>query len=367
MTPNQEDFSIKFCFGQPYLGDNIYHFAKSALKFYNLIMKKERGSAIIIAVLLITAIGTIAFSFGRVFLLQAAKAALYENGISAYYAAESGLEEAFLRYRFDRESQVPFGGDIAANVFRSNMTLTNEEVITSGINGGIYEGIAKSKNLPTNWDINNQIYDLKMDSKSTQFGSLDATAPHTIGRDNSEKIDTSLVFAEVGGDLDLTFRPTNVLNNTVNGVNNFQGDSRCALVEIKIIGKTNASSSPVEFKGLFMNAASNSTVCPVAFGLRTAFTTFPNSADGTYSITGLRSRLGYTGVLEQSSLFIKPLGADIQIVLTGADNNNLFGASTLVTSTGYYGGVARTLEANIDRQSGTLYDLFDYVIYKAKP
>jgi hypothetical protein len=38
--------------------------------------------------------------------------------------------------------------------------------------------------------------------------------------------------------------------------------------------------------------------------------------------------------------------------------------ATKVESTGYYGGVSRKLEATIDRQSGTLYDLFDYVIYK---
>jgi hypothetical protein len=40
------------------------------------------------------------------------------------------------------------------------------------------------------------------------------------------------------------------------------------------------------------------------------------------------------------------------------------GPFTTITSTGYYGGVTRKLVANVDRQSGTLYDLFDYVINK---
>jgi hypothetical protein len=42
------------------------------------------------------------------------------------------------------------------------------------------------------------------------------------------------------------------------------------------------------------------------------------------------------------------------------------GPYTTVSSVGTYKGVYRTLEANIDRQSGSLYDLYDYVIYKAK-
>ena len=40
------------------------------------------------------------------------------------------------------------------------------------------------------------------------------------------------------------------------------------------------------------------------------------------------------------------------------------GPYSYLNSTGYYGGVTRTLTANIDRQSGTLYDLYDYVIFK---
>ena len=40
------------------------------------------------------------------------------------------------------------------------------------------------------------------------------------------------------------------------------------------------------------------------------------------------------------------------------------GPYTTVQSTGYFGSVVKKLSADIDRQSGTLYDLFDYVVYK---
>jgi hypothetical protein len=76
------------------------------------------------------------------------------------------------------------------------------------------------------------------------------------------------------------------------------------------------------------------------------------------------------------TLTLKPLYYDAYIGIStaacltpNACNNNdkgivMPGPFTNIQSTGYYGGVTRTISANIDRQSGTLYDLFDYVIFE---
>ena len=57
--------------------------------------------------LLITSIGVITFGIGRALFVQTQTGALYENGVMAYYAAESGIEEGFLMYRYNQNSEIP--------------------------------------------------------------------------------------------------------------------------------------------------------------------------------------------------------------------------------------------------------------------
>ena len=93
-------------------------------------------------------------------------------------------------------------------------------------------------------------------------------------------------------------------------------------------------------------------------------------------ITSAGGALPQVSNSDKVTLYVKPLYYDAAIALTidqcDKDLNNctnksnvVAGPYTNISTTGYYGGTTRKLEANIDRQSGTLYDLFDYVIYKA--
>jgi hypothetical protein len=42
------------------------------------------------------------------------------------------------------------------------------------------------------------------------------------------------------------------------------------------------------------------------------------------------------------------------------------GPTTTINSVGYFAGNSRQITANIDRQSGTIMDIFNYVIYKGQ-
>ena len=64
---------------------------------------KKRGSALIIALLIMATVGGVTFGIGRLFFLDRSITALYENSTIAYYAAESGLEEGMLRYRYKKK------------------------------------------------------------------------------------------------------------------------------------------------------------------------------------------------------------------------------------------------------------------------
>ena len=98
---------------------------------------KKKGSAILIATLLVTAIGSLAFSFGKILLADITSASIYENGVGSYYSAESGIEEGMLRYRFSSSATVPetgWGLDNSDLVYRSDLTA---KTLDTGLSAGV--------------------------------------------------------------------------------------------------------------------------------------------------------------------------------------------------------------------------------------
>lgn len=361
---------------------------------------KKRGSAIVIAILLVTAIGGIAFSFGRLFLLEAANASLYENGVGAYYSAESGIEEGFLRYRYNRNAEVPFG-DVA-----TKWTLGEDKVYSSDLTDATCSGascsgsgVARNRTLS---DLSHQLYDLRMgfigtDNKWPFMGqdidgigglnSADISDPSygtgkysylTIQKDQALKIDLS--------NFDFTSNDINFFA----GYDSASTSSEKRIVEVKI-SYDSWGGAVKEVKAIVSADAAGTCSSPNVFNQSGAgLAACQSQIVPATSITSLNSKILNVGALiagmkgsvvgmttpmvGRTSLFIKPLFYNIKVGLTtnsslplpSPDKTNIIpGANTLITSTGYYGGVTRTLEANIDRQSGTLYDLFDYVIYRA--
>lgn len=73
----------------------------------------QRGSALIITMLVVAAISTAAFGISRIFLADVRVAASLENALKSYYSAEAGVEEGLVRYRIDR------GDDTLNNVTNS--------------------------------------------------------------------------------------------------------------------------------------------------------------------------------------------------------------------------------------------------------
>lgn len=351
-------------------------------------MQKARGSAIVIAMLLVTAVGAVGFTFGKVLNIQITNETLYENGVGAYYSAESGIEEGFLRYRYDHnsvatptEGQVPsFLGlsnpaqrwlNLPKNVIRANLT-------SSIVYSNPTTGMPKSS-LAGITDPNTQYYDLRMGSKigstagdPTFNPASDPEQNFHINRDETKKIDLGGIF-NVGDDITLSFKASNPISITQQPV--VLRETRCTLVEVKLELQQTSTSPVIEKKKLLINSACDYHAIPNPV---TIITDFATTVDYTYDgITGIATRAGLktniapTIFYYQATLFLKPIGSDIDYSLqeTGpaVAQNPLNGANSVVTSTGYYGGVARTLEADIDLTNGSLYDLYDFVIYKNQP
>ncbi|MEK9155885.1 MAG: hypothetical protein AAB360_01110 [Patescibacteria group bacterium] len=314
----------------------------------------KRGSAIIISIFLISAATSVIFGVGRLMFQEISTVPIYEKGIAAYYAAESGIEEGFLRYRYNNENEVPiqeWSLAESSRVYRSNISTG---VVETGVNLG---GINRTVNLSNNRD---QIYDLRMGSQSESYGTLTdlgagSDSPYYLPRDEARKF--KILFP--ARDIDLAFRPR---GNTGGGAATLRNQN-CVLLEAKLVGRLTLADSLEEHKAIFGNNTCDYT------GLLAAGTykTYDLQVSGNAVIDNMRAQIWNSGDLAEAELILKPIGADIGF--TFADSVDparypLYGPYSIIQSYGYYGGVSRRLEAKVDRQSGTLYDLFDYVVYQ---
>lgn len=353
-------------------------------------MRKARGSAIVIAIMIITAIGMVAFYFGRVLLYEIASAALVENGVGAYYAAESGIEEGFLRYRFNRNAEVPFSGwtENEEKYSRNNLSDSCVEVLPGEpcvYNGG--DGLGIFKNNSDYVYPNRQLFDLRMGHKVSVHGNGSSPAAlafdHTvipfndpyatsdsvyrIKRDESKKFDMSQNFAIGGEDIELSFTWTKNENDNTEILSAPLDNSACVLIEAKLTGTR--AGAPKEYKKLLYNPSLSCDYSSIFQDGDNSVISYPAfSAENISTTNSFKSYVFDSAPLDNAILFLKPLGADIDIMIRpsiGASLSSVTGPYSSIKSIGHFGGVTRTIEANIDRQSGTMYDLYDYVIYKA--
>lgn len=369
---------------------------------------KKRGSAIIIAMLLLAGVGTVAFGISRLLFLETSKAVLYENGIPAYYAAESGIEEAFLRYKFNHNAAIPpittTGGYLDSNnAYQS--TLIDGSVNTGAALAGInptallsvaqqsqqiyqlrmgYLGTPQSNGIIKPWfgrDFNGDGYLTTTDYYDANYVTADYAALK-VEQDNTLKVDMS----NVGWGGDNRFYLELAFDNITSDV-----DKCFAIAELKLAFE---GTLPMEYKDLATYSPAN---CALTLGIaqgkllgQTGTENYDDPSDKfkyRIDLDSLYQRAGKTYAGQYSSgkviLTIKTLYKPAKVgIFTGLCNppsptspradcvntdgqyKAISGPFTYITSVGHYGGVTRTLTANIDRQSGTLYDLFDYVIYK---
>ena len=84
-------------------------FAGVSIFNFNLLKpaKLKLGSALIIALLTTAVISSIGFGVGRLMISEIKQSSRIEDSILAYYAAESGIEQALLLWRYNRNVEIP--------------------------------------------------------------------------------------------------------------------------------------------------------------------------------------------------------------------------------------------------------------------
>jgi hypothetical protein len=303
------------------------------------------------------AVGSVAFGIGRIFLLETSIVGIYESSTIAYYSAESGIEEGFLRYRYNRNAEVPLPQNNAFQ--RTNIT---ERTVSDS-------SVALATTPITT--ITDQIYDLNMklyeqyygDDKNNN-GRLDAgdlrdnsyADIFIVPFDESQKIDITSAI-KPSGDINLLFRK-------------FMGQCQSgflhtnAMVEIKLVGYIGGNLEEVKAVVLtpdYNGSNTSASLNAVRDGVALPSVYYVNNLlSSVYTQTGALTNFDRN---KNVTLYFKPLVCPVSIGINPSmPDRKIASAFSTVESRGYYGGVGRMLRARIDRQAGTLYDLFDYVI-----
>lgn len=318
---------------------------------------KQRGSAIIIAIFLITAVGSVAFGIGRLFALQSNISGFYENATIAYYSAESGVEEGLLRYRHNKNAVVTTaaGYENLSDMKQLATTPSDPVKFFYGMQMnylGSYYGadIYKKTSAFSDSDLND----------STYIGNSE----FKIKRDNSIKIDVSnlaVIGSDNGGDLNLYLRtPKYATGLSCEGTYGFTTGKTRPYIEAKVTGVVDTAFQEEKVALQYRSTGTHTDEEVLATSSDSGVLAYNNL------LTKIRDsrdtyRIFTSGKVELS---LKPIGCDVYFGLKPADaTKQIAQPYSTIKSTGYYGGVTRTLEARIDRQAGTLYDLFDFVIY----
>ncbi len=320
-------------------------------------MKKQRGSAILIAVFLIGAIGSAAFAIGRLFLLDSSLGASYENAAISYYVAESGIEEAMLRQRYNEETEIPDGKFYNLSEDKN----INTDLIESAANNfpdkqyyyltmvfkGDYWGEDINKDLIFNAsDVANKSYD-----KMYQI-PIDGSRAISLYSYNSA--DDINIFIKYLDPADLTEEcPVSITSV----------DEKKPRMEITLNFYDDATPSTYHNSSSFLDSYWNA-IADTETQIKPDTYISPVH---TYNSVIARLREGFTiNTSKVISLDLKNFGgcvAGVGVAERTGSTLNFSQPFTTVKSTAYYGGLSRTLKAEIDRESGTLYDIFDYLIY----
>lgn len=311
--------------------------------------KGKKGSALIMVMLVIAGITTIIFATQRIALVQFSQSVREEDNLTAYYAAQAGIEDGLVRYRFERNTEihedsnnnrVKFRFDLTNATFpRNPYEISSDIEITEGVNG--------------NYDPKHQYYDLAMNYRTYRINisGTGSILDHTNSVIKKDEVLTLTGFPPSGSftnylryviwfidepagcPLDQAFITFQIIRTTETG-GNIQRDSEQIVVKNIFHATTNRINSS-NTSNLDVSSSGTSTVSSIRIR---AF-----HCDIEYALASSKTATGNGSVADQ-----------------GLEFDSLI---TEIISTGYFGSAKRTLIAQVDRQTGNLIGIFDYILY----
>ena len=267
---------------------------------------KKRGDALLLTLLMLAVVAPMVFAVGTLTIMETRGAGRLQDSIAAYYAAEAGIEESLLNWKKDKDN-VP-------DIPKQNLT-----------------------NLGATCTTTDCCYTVDVTDKGQSVGNFDqitdSTNP-TLLQDNSIELDLSSNKPD-----DVFFK----FNSTSGAKSNLPSDASCRYgIEVTYLLNNDAGFT-------------HHVYCENQNQQRIFLST------GATTLTGsqLTNNWGSTYKIR-----IKPINTDIQYAYKTSNSNGLVPLQQIsIKSTGEYNQTKRTLEIKLDRNSGKIIGLFDFVIY----
>jgi len=295
--------------------------------------KKQKGTALLMTILLAGVISSLAFGLTKITLNEFFVGTKTEEGTEAYYAAEAGVQDALMRYKFHDKNNLEMPNDATQESNRVVRVYVNRERVAgkaASVNGGSRPSLGE----------NDYVYDLKVWYKEDCFSE---PCEYVLKKDESALFDVSNLSS---GNLRVIWR--------VPGNNS--GNRADAKLWYRIYDPSNGRNIN-DPRGLDRDF----------FTYLAYFNESQNPARNIPELNGFalpRGSARTISLLGGQALKFKAFGADIRLLLqTVRPNEFLGGPVTHIESTGYYGNTARKLEVLVDRNTKSIIDVFDYVIY----
>lgn len=348
--------------------------------------KKRKGAALVVAILLASIIGSAAIGVTAIAFRQVNIAETYNNGLVAFYAAESGLEQGLLYNKYDKNVEIPetvsgtFTPDAnnllrrPASAYRNYMS-DNSDIMRKPLHNPITADDKVGVTVGYTATDRTQVYDLQSFYKQAYVGS-DLVAPvGVVDEKDLTKPEYDSPTYKIAKDnaKSFTINSTGAIHLYWKWVKNdpLQGDcnSYPRALEIKVkVSEASPISGKNEYTALLRDRrcstlanSKDATQVSGTSGVNAVFTTGTN----------LLADMGIS-TFTPTEISLKPIGntrdsADgiyFGYYQEPISNRNSSGTSTTIQSIGYFAGNSRQITANIDRQTGTILDIFNYVIYK---
>jgi len=381
----------------------------------------KKASALIYALLVMGLIGIVAAGVSRVSLVSVRTSSAISNSTTAYFAAQSGIEHALLKYRYDRDYETAINGYVSGSPTYApdNLVFRRYFLIKAGgmetwnpatppnspliINNDQWQYIIDPYSQPTSNNVHSPghfiagtsysesiLYDLKMQYRNDYIGCDDFNDPgfpnvigaHDLtvsGYQNCTKPNnTDYLSGAISSDL------LKLDENEMSvGFNIEDGPTKDVYVYWKFNGATEGMSVPeagmqIEIRG--NDAGGKPQTATIYFSERGGtipgmwpygvgqFVYFSSNPIDLFNTT-----YGYgTKSWTNRKLYLRPwkttgittyFGIQPWIIGTpGNPGGKIGGPITQVESIGYYRGVKRKLWAEINRKTGELSGSFDFVV-----
>jgi len=315
----------------------------------------KKGSAILIALLIVALVGVVGFGVARIAIVQIRIANINDSALRAYHAAESGLEYGLLQYKINQNA-------VLSEEVRNNPSTTKVVKSMGGLPAQNATPLCQNNSTPCQLPPADQSYTLLMYHHRYFIGNQNCFSSPVVGQiisqcENEEsplvslQYDESYVFSkDVGTEIFLRAEPENLPTTT-----NSQDITKGAVV---VTGYD----------------ASGQTVAKSVYNLGN------NSRDTILSGGGSNFQLFSTGVVGASytnaiSVSIQYFGPQagstenpgtLRFALQTKNGGDVIPFDSGVTSIEVVGksqGAERRLKALIDRGTNKVLGVFDEAIY----